>query len=384
MIRTDRPGYLSRNRKAGRAHYWSPQRAIKGAPPTFKIKRLPDDLTDEEIAEECQRLTNELRAKIGNPHAPAVEYNGTIDSLIELFRTDPTSSFHTVKHSTRVRDYGPSLRIISKNVGKRRVDKLQASDFRRWYSEWRTRGHRRAAGIIKLLRLILTYGAGERLPGCKDARDILSGMRFEQPPARRVAMTYDQCRAIVLKSAEMGHPSVGFVEALKFESALRRIDVIGEWAPDGDGPFRWRGLTVGQISKDHILTITTSKTGAAVSRDLSLYPLVQLALESYTIPEVGPVVIDENTGKPYWENRYTTKFRAVREAAGVPAHVWSMDTRAGAVTETVNATGSLDSGRDLATHTTVRMTAKYNRGDGLENSRVIALARAEKRGKAAE
>jgi len=383
MRRTDRPGYLSRNRKSGRAHYWNPQRAIKGAPETFTTKRLADDLSDKEIAAECRRLTEDLRKKLAKPHRPEVEYNGTIESLVDLFRTDTTSSFHTVKHSTRVRDYGPSLRIISKNVGKRRVDKLQASDFRRWYAEWRLRGHRRAAGIIKLLRLILTYGAGERLHGCREARDILGGMRFEQPPARRIAMTYEQCRAIVLKSAELGHPSVGFVEALKFETALRRIDVIGEWVPDGDGPFRWRGLTVGQISKSQIMTLTTSKTGAEVSRDLTLYPLVQLALENYRIPDVGPVVIDENTGKPYWENRYTTKFRAIRDAAGVPADVWSMDTRAGAVTETVDATGSLDSGRDLATHSTVQMTAKYNRGDGLEKSRVIALARVERRNKQA-
>jgi hypothetical protein len=44
-------------------------------------------------------------------------------------------------------------------------------------------------------------------------------------------MTYEQCLAIVKMSAEMKCPSIGFVEALKFESALRRIDVIGEWAP---------------------------------------------------------------------------------------------------------------------------------------------------------
>lgn len=44
-------------------------------------------------------------------------------------------------------------------------------------------------------------------------------------------MTYEQCLAIVKISAEMKCPSIGFVEALKFESALRRIDVIGEWAP---------------------------------------------------------------------------------------------------------------------------------------------------------
>jgi hypothetical protein len=151
-------------------------------------------------------------------------------------------------------------------------------------------------------------------------------------------MTYDQCLAIIKKSAEMECPSIGFVEALKFETALRRIDVIGEWSPPPDGgEFRWRGLTAWDISKDMIMTLKTSKTGAAVARDLNSYPLVTEALKAYTLPEIGPVVIDEDYGKPYWENRYAEKFRKVRDAAGVPSNVWSMDTRAGAVSETVES-----------------------------------------------
>jgi hypothetical protein len=90
-------------------------------------------------------------------------------------------------------------------------------------------------------------------------------------------------------------------------------------------------------------------------------------------------VIDEDYGKPSWENRYTEKFRKVRGAAGVPRNVWSMDTRAGAVSETVEATGSLEMASNLATHTTVKMTKKYSRGDGLEESHNIAGARVDSR-----
>ena len=61
-----------------------------------------------------------------------------------------------------------------------------------------------------------------------------------------------------------------------------------------------------------------------------------------------------------------------------------MDTRAGAVTETVDAIGSLGSGRDLATHSSTKMTAKYNRGDGYKKREVIALARLKKRVKPSE
>ncbi|MHC2298200.1 hypothetical protein [Rhizobium mongolense] len=379
-MRTDRPGYQFRtNRDGSIVHYWNPHRAVKGSSPSLSTIRLPDGLADEQIAAECQRLTQQLKEEIrllGTPTA----FDGTISSLIKCYRGDKTSSLHSVKHSTRIRDYEPSLRVLDKSVGKRRVDMLVASDFKRWYADWRKKGHRRASGAIKLLRLVISYGAGERLHGCAQARLILSDMRFEQPAGRTVAMTYEQCLAIVKKSAEMECPSIGFVEAVKFETALRRIDVIGEWAPpSGGGEFRWSGLMAKDISKDMILSLKTSKTGAAVARDLNSYPLVAEALKAYRIPDIGPVVIDEDYGKPYWENRYTEKFRKVRDAAGVPSNVWSMDARAGAVTETVEATGSLEDASSLATHSTTKTTRRYSRGDGLEKSREIAKARAAKR-----
>lgn len=379
-MRNDRPGYQYRANKDGtRVHYWSPQRAVKGASKALSTIRLPDDSTNEQIVAECQRLTNALRnevRKIGE----APSFDGTIRSLVACYRMDKTSTFHSVKHSTRIRDYEPSLRVLVQNVGDRDINALRASDFNRWFSGWRKKGHRRAAGAIKLLRVVLSYGAGERLRGCKQARDILADMQFEQPPARNVAMTYAQCLAIVKQSAIEKCPSIGFVEALKFESALRRIDVIGEWAPAGEGePFRWRGLTRQNLSQDLILKLKTSKTGVEVARDLKAMPLVVEALKAYEIPDIGPIVIDEDYGKPYWENRYAEKFRRVRDKAGVPSNVWSMDTRAGAVSETVEATGSLEMASNLATHTTTKMTKKYSRGDGLEASRRIAEARAAKR-----
>jgi hypothetical protein len=382
-MRTDRPGYQGRKSGNGSiVQYWNPQRAVKGASKSLSSFRFPDDSTDEQIVAECQRRTKELRIELMKAGA-APTFDGTIKSLAERYRRDTTSSWHSIKFSTRIRDYEPSLRAIEKNVGEIDIHSLKGSDFKRWFSQWKKKGHRRAVGCVKLLRIILSYGAGERLRGCKQARDILSGLRFEQPASRKVAMTYDQCLAIVKASAELKCPSIAFVEALKFESALRRIDVIGEWTPSVDGgPFQWRGLTHENLSKDLILKLRTSKTGVEMARDLKVMPLVTEALKAYSIPEIGPVVLDEDHGKPYWDNRYTIKFRQVRAAAGVPSHVWSMDTRAGAVSETVEATGSIELASNLATHSTTKMTKKYSRGDGLKASREIAEARSANRANA--
>jgi hypothetical protein len=381
-MRTDRPGYQSRkNRDGSLTHYWNPKRAVKAAPSYLTMVRLDDHLTDAEIVAECQRRTAELRADLDTKVQPT-KYDGTIKSLIACYRKDPTSSFQRVKHSTRIRDYEPSLRVLETVVGARRIDALRASDFRRWFDGWKQKGHRRASGAIKLLRVILSYGAGERLPGCAQAREILSSMQFDLPAPRTVAMTHDQCLAIIRQSAVAGYPSVGFVEAVKFETGLRRIDVIGEWFPDVEdtkAPFKWRGMSHLDLSRDMILSLKTSKTGAKVSRDLKVMPLVVEALKSYRVPDIGPTVICEDTGKPWWENRYTTRFRAIRDAAGVPDTVWSMDTRAGAVSETIEATGSIEAARELATHTTAKMTMRYARGDGLEASRRVARARTTQR-----
>jgi len=379
-MKIKKPGYQSRRNKDGStAHYWNPNRAVKDAPAYLKIVRLGESLTEMEIAELCRRYTDELKREL-SAHNGSTSYDGTIRSVIKLYMTDATSTFHSIKHSTRVHDYGPSLQLLEKNVGDRSIDKLKASDFSRWFKNWREKSHRSASGAIKLLRIVLSYGAGERLHGCSEARQVLSLMRFEQPPAREVYMTYDQCLAIVRASVVLGCPSIGFVEALKFETALRRIDVIGEWSPNPEGgPFIWHGLCRSSISDDLILSIKTSKTKSPTSHDLKTLPLVGEALKNFKLPREGPIVIDENTKKPYWDNRYCEKFRAVRRKAGVPSTVWSMDTRAGAITETINATRSIDAAQKLATHSNPRTTSRYNRGDGLDHNRAIALTRLEMR-----
>jgi len=378
-MRTDRPGYQNRQNKDGSVvHYWNPKRAVTDAPAYLSTVRLADDLTSEEIAHKCAQLTADLRNDLNNLDAPS-QYDGSISSLIKLYRSDETSTYHRIKHSSR-RDYEASLLVLEKNVGDRSVRKLKASDFSRWFDQWRKTGHRRATGAIKLLRIILSYGTGERMRGCSEARGILSLMKFEQPPARDTFMTYQQCEAIVLKSAELGCPSIGFVEAIKFETALRRIDVIGEWIESKLGrPFQWRGLTAMDISDDMILTVKTSKTKKEIAHDLKVMPLVGIALKAYKIPLAGPIVINENTGRPYLGNRYSVKFRKVRDAAGVPSTIWSMDTRAGAITEALIVTGSIEEAQNLATHSSPKMTRRYARGNNLIPGRKVAGARSKSR-----
>ena len=90
-------------------------------------------------------------------------------------------------------------------------------------------------------------------------------------------------------------------------------------------------------------------------------------------------VVYEGTGKPYWDNCYWRMFSKAREAGGVPKHIWSMGSRAGAITETVEATGSLEKAPALAAHSSPKMTRKYARGLLLRRNREAAEARIENR-----
>jgi hypothetical protein len=132
---------------------WSPKRACKRAPSGLPDRPLADDATDDHTGRICRSWTDELLADLENMERGPI-YDGTLSSLIRVYRTDNESPFKALKHSIRIRDYEPSLRLIDKTVGKRVVAQLKGEDFRRWYREWgskgphtrRPRGHSQVAG----------------------------------------------------------------------------------------------------------------------------------------------------------------------------------------------------------------------------------------------
>lgn len=388
--RKDRPGYQRRKRADGSyAHYWNPQRASSKASKALHLRPIDGDLTDDEIAGKCRAWTDALLADIEDT-GKAPGYDGTIGSLVVLYRTDANSPYKALKHATRIRDYDPSLRILKTSVGGRKIKTLRGEDFRRWYREWiGANGHvRRAHGAIRKLRSVLSYGAEQRLDGCSQAREILSLIRFATPDARTVKMEYAHAVAICAKAIELGRPSIAITQAIQWDTALRRIHVIGEWLPveDGDvggiirGKTKWRGLTAADISADSVLTVPVmSKNKKATRHDLTACPLVMAVLKEAQLPSVGPLIVSEVTKLPYRENYYAQDWRAIATAAKVPKEVWSMDARAGAISEAEEATGDLDAARKMAGHSTSKTTLVYVRNDDLQNNRRVAEARSKLR-----
>ena len=292
------------------------------------------------------------------------------------------------------------MKLIESTVGDRVIRNLKGSDFKRWHKLWgilkiekdgetiEKPAPRRAQGGIKLLRAILSFGASEQYESCSTAREILSLMKFETPKPRMVALTLEHANAIIDEAIKQGYLSIALTQAIQFETALRRIDIIGEWETDTDnlggiieGNKRWVGPDRSSIDKNWIFTTVTSKTGVKTKHDLSACELTKKVIDLGALPALGPLIVAEHSGKPYLARQYGRKFREIARAAGVPDEVYSMDSRAGAISEADLATGGdIDKARRFATHNDQKTTKKYIRNDPLDLNREIALRRKNMRG----
>lgn len=234
--------------------------------------------------------------------------------------------------------------------------------------------------------LVLEDKETERVAG------ILHHMRIQLSPARTERLTLEQVEAICAKAREMGHPSIALAQAFQFECMLRQKDVIGEIVPiDEPGigiPHRigtkWmRGLLWSEINENLILRHVTSKKLKPVVFDLKLCPLVLRELSFYAHynegPQSGAVIWCETTGRPWIASEFRRKWRLIADAAGIPRTVRNQDSRAGGITEAVEAGAEFDQIRQTATHSNAATTQRYNRGNFLDSASNVMQARVARR-----
>lgn len=395
------PGHkIRRNRNGSTRHLWVARADLVRKGYTPKSVRLHyDDGTPEGrllVAAACRRFQAEMLAWAAGQRQDYARFDGTLQSLIRLYQVDPASPYQAIKWNTRRNDYDPSLKILERAFGKRTLAALKHSDFRRWYDEAKkaaTAGGpervRRAHGLIKMLRLLMSYGAMAELSECARLKAILEEARFKQPPRRRARLELRHVQAFIQTALDVGRPSLALGTALQFETGMRQRDVIGEWEPIPPGApatgivlrgRRWmNGLTWSDIGPDLVISKATTKTGVIVAADLKLCPLVRAQLDKVPADQrVGPLVVDEVAGRPFAEWAYGREWRVVARAAGIPDHLWNMDARAGAITEAEDAGAELDTIRGAVGHTQASTTARYSRG-ALGKARKVAELRAAHR-----
>ena len=389
------PGLVLRRRKEGWAAIWQARSdlAAKGYRPTSQriLFLSGDDPTEDEaamIADACNALQDQMLvwARGG---VPAGSHDGTIGGLIRCYQTDPDSDFHKLRYGSK-RNYRNFFKIIEQDHGNELVAKLTGRLARQWHREWSERGTAMAHGLVTMLRTALTFGATILDdPDCRVARETLRDMKFAMAKPRSSHITAEQVIAIRRKAHELGHPSIALAQAFQFDLMLRQRDVIGEWVPMSElgtsdvvheGRKWLRGIRWSEIN-GMVLKHVTSKRQKEIEFDLNCAPMVLEELAFFgDVKIAGPIIVHEATGRPYLNDTFRKLWREIADAAGLPREVKNMDSRAGAITEALAAGASLDSVRKAATHSDVKMTARYSRGDA-EAAKAVADARNRSRTK---
>lgn len=390
------PGLQRRKRKSGASvGYWVARADLVKAgyrPETVRLSyNLDDPAQHPLITAMCLRLQAEMLEWSTGRGREKNRFDGTVRGLSRRYQIDEASPFRRLKHTTREKDTHV-LRIIEKAFGDRALDALKLEDFWRWYNAAKRPKSpggpervRRAWGIMKKFREMISYGVSAELVGCARVKAILAEVRFPQPARRRMTLDLAHVQAFIPKAIELGRLSLALATAVQFDTALRQKDVIGEWEPIPAGEAesgillngqRWvRGLTWADVTLDGVTRKVTSKTGAIAAHDLRLCPHVQ-AVAAHIPAErrVGPLIVDEKAVRPYAGDAFGREWRIVARAASIPDAVWNMDARAGAITEAEDAGADLDDARAAAAHTQASTTARYSRG-AVGKSRKVATLR---------
>lgn len=375
--------------------HWKPPAKFKKAGYTLgPVKLDPPGHKDDEHqparALRCRELTKEMLRWYDEQDQPKVD-TATWKYLIARYQTDEFSPIHDVKANTRD-GYLQQLKKLEEVIGRSRIDAMTYEQIKTLQKAMEKKG-RSVAYIHRFfntLRRVANYGKMLKVPAARDVAEILSGMRFQNSPARQVAPTRDQVYAIIAAADAAGAKHFALGIMLQYELSLRAVDVRGQWlkTDETEGGIirdgkRWQdGLTWDMLDADMgVLVKVISKTAKSLPEpyqfDLTGTPEIRRRLAEIR-PEnaVGPVIISPRSGLPYTIYGWSQAWARFRKAAGVPKEIWMMDTRAGAVTEAKGLGVDPYMLRDAAQHKDVDTTSRYARSRSDAANKVVKLRQA--------
>lgn len=376
-------------RKNGYPTWRAPKRYVDmGFEPKYVplTKGFRDDGLHEERAAQCRDLTAAM-LRWADAKEAAKPKPETVRWLIERYKTDEGSAYHSVKANTR-RDYDSHLDYWAGAIGDTLIRSITFEFVTTLESAMKRKGrsldfiHRK----FERLRAIIKHGVLIRAAGARDVRETLSLMTFKMPAKRDVAPSRVQVYRVVVKARQAGYTPFATGILLQYELALRAVDVRGQWLPsDGEGGIvnngrRWTdGLTWEMLDGDLSgLTKVISKTRDSLPEpirfDLRSLPRIRALLGALTAPEgrVGPVILS-STGLPYDKRTWAALWRRFAREGRVPDHIRCMDLRAGAISEADSLGASREILSQAAQHSDLQTTGRYVRGRSKAVAQVIDI-----------
>lgn len=234
-LEIEAPGFKTIRRGAERQYYWVKDDHAEFALYDPKTVRIYIDGPDpeavcERIKRICQREQEAMLSwadgNASDRERLGPKYDGTLKSLIDLYKHDEESSFRGLKANTQ-QSYRDGLKIVEDTIGLRRLDRLHPKTFRRYYNNWREPAEsggeertRRAYGCIQMIRVVLSYGIEADIPECKRLRDGLSRMSFEKNPPREEIMSFEQAKSIVDLCLKENDVSMALTQAVAFDCSF--------------------------------------------------------------------------------------------------------------------------------------------------------------------
>lgn len=397
----DTPGIIWRPRADGWEARWQCRTDLvkKGFEPKSQrlwVGTVPTEVEAKAISDACNQLQGEMLVFSRGGLPEAGKFDGSLRSLINCYQTDRDSTYHKLRYHVRIR-HDQLLRRIAGRYGDTPLTEIRARAITAWHRDWTDDGVKLATGHAFAAQLRVLFGFGLKFledEDCERLSVVMSKMRFASPKPREERMTFDQVAAVRAEAHKQGWHSIAIGQAMQFECILRQKDVIGEWVPFAEPGVseirhhgrKWlRGLRWSEIDANMILRHVTSKKDKPLEFDLRLSPPVMEEFrilagvaegETVTremLPASGPMLVSESTQRPWLASQYRSRWRKIATAAGVPAHVFNMDSRAGGITEATDAGADLEHVRHAATHSNIAMTQRYSRGAPEKVAKVMRI-----------
>jgi hypothetical protein len=340
----------------------------------------------------------------------------TIRALIEAYRSDDVSPYQELRYRTK-ENYDSLMRRVGEDHGATKISEIKFRTLKEWHKKWTPRGVPMAHSLMGMVRTLVGYGMTYlENDECARVGAILHKSRFEMGKSRVVHLTAEQADAVCRVARAAGYGSLALAQAFQFECAFRQKDVIGEWLPCSEPGIseitargmKWlRGIRWSEIDDKLILRHVTSKKLKLVEPDLKLCPMVieelqriypslvvsdavfddddlvqEMTVDRSVLPTSGPIIVFEETARPYETHRFRRLWRALATTASIPKNVQNRDSRAGAATEATGFGADLHDTQHLLAHSDIATTQIYSRGKAekatkAQRARVVGRKRVE-------
>jgi hypothetical protein len=341
----------------------------------------------------------------------------TVNALIDAYRSDEVSPYQELRYRTR-ENYDSLMRRVAKDHGPTKISEIKFRTLKEWHKKWCPSGVPMAHSLVGMLRTVVGFGMTYLEDDeCARVGAILHKTRFAMGKSRVVHLTAEHAAAVRMVARAAGYGSLALAQAFQFECAFRQKDVIGEWVPCSEPGLseitarglKWlRGIRWSEIDESLILRHITSKKLKLVEPDLKLCPMVieeleriypglviaeamfdeesgelikEMIVDRSVLPTSGPIIVFEETGRPYTTHKFRRLWRALATTASIPKNVQNRDSRAGAATEATGFGVDLHDTQQLLAHSDIATTQIYSRGKAekalkAQRARVVGRKRA--------